>query len=160
MIVLAAGGEVKGETGGTGQRFERMGDHLRAEGSDPIRRESQIQNGVGPPAHIDDRSCQRLVHGYGGVAVSHDPGSIAKRLSEGLPEHQGGVLHRVVVVDFEVAFGCHLQVEKPVVSEGSEQVIEESDTGRYLGRCRGRPAPSSGRPWFRGWSVRCEQDDS
>ena len=48
-------------------------------------------------------------------------------------EHQGGVFDRVVVVDFEVAFGGHLQVEDAVVGEGREQVVEEADTGCHDG---------------------------
>src|SRR6202022_1326963 len=57
----------------------------------------------------------------------------ADGLPEGLAQHDGGVLHRVVTVDVEVADGFHGEVEPAVAAELVEHVIVEGEPGADTG---------------------------
>ena len=68
--------------------------------------------------------------GTSGGAVAADPGAVAERLVERLPEHDADVLDRVVGAGLEVAVGLDLQAEPAVAGEQVEHVVEEADAGR------------------------------
>ena len=70
-----------------------------------------------------------LVHRDPAVTEAPDALLVAERLTEGLAEHDRGVLDGVVTLDLHVAFGLHRQVEAAVLAERGEHVVEESDAG-------------------------------
>ncbi len=72
----------------------------------------------------------RLVHRDRGLAVAGDPGAVAERLVERLPEDDRGVLGGVVGAGLQVAADGDVEVEAPVPGEQVEHVVEEADAGR------------------------------
>ena len=80
---------------------------------------------VGPPADVDDGLRESLVERHERIAVSRDARLVAERLADGLPEHDGDVLDRVVRVDVGVAGCAHREVGERVLRERGEQVVEE-----------------------------------
>src|SRR5699024_572171 len=65
---------------------------------------------VGASGDVDGDLGQRLVHGYLHVGEATDALLVAKSLAESGPQGQCGVLHGVVRVDVQIAFGAHGQV--------------------------------------------------
>ncbi len=61
---------------------------------------------------------------------------VAQRIFERLPQRQADVFNRVMIVDFEVALGLDLDVEKTVAAKGIEHVIEKRHAG-FNGRLSG-----------------------
>ena len=59
--------------------------------------------GVRAAGEVDRARGARLVHRHHGVAVADDPGAVAERAVERLPEHDPGVLDRVVGAGLQVA---------------------------------------------------------
>jgi len=87
---------------------------------------------VEAPGEVDHRASQRLVHRHVGVAVAGDVGLVAQRFGKGLPQRDGDVFDRVVVVHVQIAVARHLQVEAAVLGEEVEHVVEEADAGVVL----------------------------
>src|SRR5690606_12022319 len=88
---------------------------------------------VGPARDVDGDLGERLVQGDRDVGETADPGLVAQGLAEGGAEGEGGVLHRVVGVDVQVAFGVHGQVEQSVLGDLVEHVVVEADAGGDVG---------------------------
>ena len=133
VVVVAPALEVDGEARGPGQGFDQVGEHLGAEGSDPIGPQLQVDHGVGPAAHIHRRSSQRLVHGNRGVAETVDAGAVGQGRGQRASQDQGGVFDRVMVVHLQITLGGDGQIDQGVVGERGEEVIEEADSGGDLG---------------------------
>ena len=133
VIVASAAPHVERDPGRPGERLEGVLDELEAELAGPLAAERQVDDGVRPPAHVDDGRRQRLVHRHGRIPEAFDPGPLAERLGDGRAEHQRDVLDGVVVVDVEVADRANGQVEQAVVGERAQQVIVEPDAGRDVG---------------------------
>ncbi len=122
-----------------GERLEGMLDELGRQGPDPLPAEGDVDDGVRPPADVEDRRREGFVHRHRRVAEAADPGSIAERLGHGTAQDKGDVLDRVVLVHLEVAGHPDGQVEEAVMRERSEQVVVEAHAGA------GRPRPPSRR---------------
>src|SRR5690606_14035210 len=73
--------------------------------------------------HHDPR--QRLVHRQQEEAVASDARLVAQRALERIAENKTDVLHRVVIVDINVAIAPHVEVEQPVLREQRQHVVEE-----------------------------------
>src|SRR5689334_9493688 len=90
-------------------------------------------HGVGPAGDVDDGVRERLVHRDPRVAEATDAALVAERLAQRLPQHDRGVLDRVVGVELDVARGVHRQVEGAVLAERVQHVVEERDAGGDVG---------------------------
>lgn len=91
---------------------------------------------VRAPGHVDDGLGEGLVHRDPGVAEAPDSGLVAEGPLERLAEHDRDVLDGVVGVDLHVAGGADDEVERAVLAEGVEHVVEERDAGGHLGAPR------------------------
>ena len=91
------------------------------------RGELGLEDEVGPPAQIDRAGGQRLVHRQREVAVAADAGAVAQRLPHRQAETDADVLDRVVLIDVQVAVGLDLQVDRGVLGQQREHVVEEAD---------------------------------
>jgi len=58
--------------------------------------------------------------------------AVAQRLGEQLPQHDSHVLHGVVLIHVEVAFGVELQIEAAMFGEELQHVVEETNAGLNL----------------------------
>ena len=67
---------------------------------------------VGPTRDVDDRVDEGFVEGHRGVTEAGDPALVTEGLAQGIAEHDGDVLDRVVRVDVDVARGPHPQVDE------------------------------------------------
>ena len=67
------------------------------------------------------------------MAVADEPFLSPSAFADRLPERDADVLHRVMGVDVQVAFGTHDEVEHPVPRELVQHVVEERHAGRELG---------------------------
>ena len=101
-------------------------------GSPPTRspRERQLDPGEPAAAEVDHRVGDRLVERRPGVAEAADAGALAERAVERLPEHDGDVLDRVVLVHPQVARAVQVEVDQRVRRERGQHVVEHADAGR------------------------------
>ena len=123
---------------GAGERLEGVLHVLERESAHALTSEGEVDDGVRPPADVDDGRRDRLVHRHRGVTEPPDPGPIPERLGKRGPQGQGHVLDRVMVVDVDIARRVDLEVEQRVMGERPEQVVEEANAGVDLAL----PAPS------------------
>ena len=86
-----------------------------------------------PTRQIDHRPAQRLIHRYNCFTVTIDPGFVAERLNEGLAQRDRDVFDGMMIVDLEIAFARHLQVEQSVFGKELEHVFEKRQTDRDTG---------------------------
>jgi hypothetical protein len=133
MIVAAARRDVQRRSGRPRERLERVRDELRGQRADPLAFERHVQHRVRTPREVEDHPRECLVHRHRGVTEALDPGAVAQRLEHRLAQGERDVLHRVVLVDLQVAGRGQLQVEQAVMREGCEQVVVEADPGRHPG---------------------------
>ena len=88
-----------------------------------------LQLGVGAPAEIDRRACERIVHRHDGVAVAGDVAPRPERGVERRTERERGILGGVVVAGLAVTGAFEHQVEAGVEGELLEKVIVEAGAG-------------------------------
>jgi hypothetical protein len=86
--------------------------------------------GAAPPAEIDGRARQSVVHRHDGRAVARDAAPIAERLVERFAEGDRRVLRRVMVAGLPVAAAVDDEVEAAVEGELLEQVVVETRARR------------------------------
>ena len=87
---------------------------------------------VGPAGQVDGDLGERLVQRDARVREPPDARLVAQRLAERLAERDRGVLDRVVAVDVQVAGGLGGQVERAVLPELGQHVVEEPDAGGHV----------------------------
>jgi hypothetical protein len=88
---------------------------------------------VRSPSCVDRDPCERLVHRDRGIRKSADTSPVAEGVIEGLPEGDSCVLHRVMLIDMEIADSSNFQVERTVESERCKEVVVHADTGFNIG---------------------------
>ena len=64
------------------------------------------------------------------------PALVAERLGDRLAERDAAILHRVVLVDMQVARHLDGEVEEAVAGEELEHMVEEADTRLDVGLSR------------------------
>src|SRR4030095_3081769 len=104
----------------------------------------QVHDRVRTSAQIDGGESERLVHRHHEVARAIDAFPVAERLAERLAERDAYVLHRVVLVNVEIALCLQREIEAAVACEQLEHVIEEANTGADAVA----PLPINGQPPF------------
>ena len=63
-------------------------------------------------------------------ATTADAAAIAERRGNGLAERDTHVLDGVMLIDVEIAGRSNVQIERPVLREQLQHVIEEANAGR------------------------------
>jgi len=97
--------------GGHGKRFQKVGKEAGGDPADGGCVPFGLYHGVGSAGKVDGDKGQRFVHGHVGMGGAHDALTVAQSLVKRLAQHQGAILHRVVLVHLQVAAGLHLQVK-------------------------------------------------
>src|SRR5215831_4712496 len=109
------------------KRLQQMRDHVAAQAADLGAAERQVDARPATPAEVDRDLGERLVEGNDGVAETADAPPLTERPMERLAEGNADVLGGVVLIDVQVAFGAHGQIEASVTSQAVQHVIEEAD---------------------------------
>ena len=113
--------------------LEELPHEVHVEVSDPRAGILHPVMEPGPAGEVEDHAGQRLVEGHAGVSVAENPALVPERFRDRLTEHDAGVLHGVVRVDFEVALRPYLQIDEPVARDLVEHVVEEGHPGGDVG---------------------------
>ena len=127
---------VQRQLGRVGHRAEELLGQVGVEVADPLRAEVALQGHEGTAGDVDRGGGARLVHRHDRVAEAADPGAVAERLVDGLPERDAGVLDGVVRTRLEIALHAHVEIEEPVARHGVQQVVEEADARLALASAR------------------------
>ncbi len=122
--------QVQGELRAARDRAEELAGQLGLEAGDRHRRQLRVEVAVGTAGDVDRAARQGLVHRQLDVGVAGDPGPVAERLIERLPEDDADVFDGVMGPGLEVAIGADGETEAAVAAEQVEHVIEETDPGR------------------------------
>ena len=95
-----------------GKRSNKFLDELERKGGTNhicLPRGSILDEGA--TAQVNDHPCQRFVHRKIRATVPHQAHFIAQGLPHRLPQHNTDIFHRMVEVDIQISFGCHLQID-------------------------------------------------
>jgi hypothetical protein len=76
-------------------------------------------------ADVDNDLCQRLIHWHEYTGVALNAAFVAKRFTERLPDANADVLHRVVIVDINIAARLYFQVKLAVLRKQVKHMIQE-----------------------------------
>ena len=66
------------------------------------------------------------------------PDFVAQCLFQGLAESDADIFHRVMLIDVQIALRLHVQIDRRVLGQQREHVIEETDAGGNLAVARSR----------------------
>ncbi len=75
---------------------------------------------------------QRFFHWQGEVAVAADARFVAERLFQGLTKSDPNIFDGVVLIDVQIALCLHVQINRRVLRQQREHVVEEPDAGGNL----------------------------
>jgi hypothetical protein len=84
---------------------------------------------IRPAAQVNDDVGQRLVQRAARFTEAANAALVAERVFERLSQGQANILHRVMIIDFEIALGLNVDVEKSVAAEGVKHVVEKRHAG-------------------------------
>ena len=110
-------------------RFPEDGNQLAIELADLLGREIHAKHERHATAQINGRGDQSLFHRQCDAAVADDALLVAERFGQRFAKTDAGVFHRVVMIDVQIAFCGHRQVDQRVLRQQREHVIEEADAG-------------------------------
>lgn len=99
---------------------------LVADVGDALR---SIEPEEGPTAHVERDADKCFIHGKMPRAISVNTPFFSKGGAKGLSKHDADILHRVVIINLDVALGRDFQVTTTVFSEKRQHVIEERNPG-------------------------------
>ena len=145
---------MQSRAGGGGEGAEKLARQIGIEAADCFARPAGVKKKPAASGKIDDGARQRFVQRRVSEAEAGDPGLVAERARERLPENDAAILDRVMGVDGEIAARFEGQIDFAVAGDLVEQVIEKRDAGVDFGappRHRGR---GRFRFWFRAFGGR------
>ena len=87
---------------------------------------------IRPPTEVHGHHGQRFVHGEHEVSGTIDANPVTEGLGEKLAEDDADVLHRVMLIDVEVARGDYREIEATVLGEELQHVVKEPHARRNL----------------------------
>ena len=119
-----------------GEAPQRVREQRQGQPADALARKRERDLGVRPPDEVDRCGRARLVHRHSRRPIARDALPIAERLRKRVPERCEDVLHRVMLVDVEVAPRQELEVHAGVERPECQQVVEEPDAGLTAGTAR------------------------
>ena len=131
MVVVAAIEvlDVQRDPGVLGEGLEELAEQLAVHLADLAAREGHLPHQIGPAGNVDGATRHRLVHRQVDVGIAGDALHVAERLADGLAQRDADILHRVVLVDVEVALCLDRQVDQAVAGDLVQHVVEEADAG-------------------------------
>src|SRR5579862_5060024 len=83
-----------------------------------------------PSAEIQGNYRERFIHGHHEITRAIDPLAIPERFGDKLSEHYADVLHRVVLIDIQIAHRLQLEIKTSVLGKELEHMIEKANAGR------------------------------
>src|SRR5580700_6989057 len=83
-------------------------------------------------AKIHGGQTESFVHRHKKIAGPQDTFLVAQGLIECFSQHDPGVLHRVMLIDIQIASGTEVQIKGTVMRKQFQHVIEESNSSRDL----------------------------
>ncbi len=95
----------------------------------PARGKLNFKVKMGAVAQVQGYLGQSFVHGHPGLAEAAHPWPGLEGFFEGLAQADADVLHGVVLVHLQVAFGLYLQVEIAVGRKQVQHMVKKRDAG-------------------------------
>src|SRR6266540_6644254 len=99
-----------------GKGGKKLVRQIRVEIAYPPGTNLDVVEKIGPAAQIDDYLRQRFIEGTARLTEAADALLVAQRVFERLPQRQADVFNRMMIVDFEIALGLDLDVEKAMAA--------------------------------------------
>ncbi len=118
------------------ESLEKIFEQPEVEGFDFPIRQIDVVDQKWPATQIHRDLCQGFVERGRGKPESFDPRFLSQRLMQSLSHHNTDIFHRVMFIDVDVAFRLHGQIEKPVLCQQLQHVVEETDAGGDLALSR------------------------
>ena len=112
-----------------GKGVPEVGHQFGVEIADLVGGEVGLKDEVRPAAEVQRRRAKRLFHRQREVPVAADARLVAHGLAERLAETDAHVLDRVVLVDVQVAGGGDAQIERRMLGQQGQHVVEKADAG-------------------------------
>ena len=138
MVVVdpIEGFHMQGQPGVHGEGLEELPHQLGVEFADLGRVELGPEHEEGPAGDVHGHPGQGLVHGQMHIGVAGDALHVAERLADRLAQRDAHILHRVVEIDVQVAFGLNFQVDEGVARDLVEHVVKKAHARGDLGLAR------------------------
>src|SRR5579864_3572707 len=103
-----------------------MRDQFRRQRADLVATETAIEGKVGPARQINGDLGAALVHRQQ-KTVAADTDLVTQRLTQRFAYRQRAVLHRVMLIDVQIAAASNSQLKAGVLGELLKHVIKEAD---------------------------------
>ncbi len=133
MIVLAVQRfDVQRDSSSLREGMEPVLEHLGIHLAEPLLAELGVPHQPRTTGDVERDAGQRLVHRGERIAVAADAALVAQRLRHRLADRDAGVLHRMMLVDMQIALRADVKVDQRVAGELLQHVIEEADAGFHL----------------------------
>lgn len=104
-----------------------MSNQLGRQVADLLTSEIGIKMKKKAAREIHDGAGKRLVHRNVGRTIPSNECFVGQCLTNGLAQGDPHILHRVVLINVQIAFAPHLEVESTMAREQIEHVIEEAN---------------------------------
>lgn len=92
-----------------------------------LLRETSFPHEIRPPGDVQSHARQRLIHRRICGAITADPGLVAERIDQRLPQSQRRVLGRVVLINMQIAIDLHRHVDQRVFRKLLDHMVKEAD---------------------------------
>ena len=116
---------MQGHAGVIDQPLKKLTHQINLECANHCTHEVHLENQPGAPGQIDHHTRERLIKRHVGMPVTAQPGFIAKRFGQRLPERNADIFDRMVRIDMQIALRLDLQINHSVLGHLIEHVIEE-----------------------------------
>jgi hypothetical protein len=116
-----------------GQRLKELLEKPNIQGVDIARRRCDFVHHIRAPGEIENDAGQGLVHRQDKEAVPADAFLVAQGILDRGTQNDAEVFHRVMGVDFQVAFGLYREVKEAVLGEQRQHMIHKRNAGINTG---------------------------
>ena len=112
---------------GIGKRAEEFTEQRNIKFADVLCGSRNIIHQIRPAGKIKRNQRQHFVHRQDHMSVTCDPRLVAESIGDRLAESEPGILHRVMAVNFQIAFHTNFKIEFSVLCKQGQHVIHERD---------------------------------
>ncbi|MNJ38350.1 hypothetical protein D3C77_331960 [compost metagenome] len=88
---------------------------------------------VRPVAAIDHNLGQRFIHRNKYACIAFDAFFVAQRFPQTLPEANPDILHRMMIINFNIAMRINLQIELAMLRKQVKHMIQKRHIGLQVG---------------------------
>ncbi len=113
--------------GVVGEAVEKLEKGFTIDLANFVAGESDVPVQAGATGKVDHHARECFVEGDVAVSVAGDPRFVSQRDEYGLSQGDAAILDTVVTIDMEIALYVHIEVEKPVMADLLEHMIEKAD---------------------------------